>query len=114
MKIIVAFIILSLGIIWYIILRTEDKFFKDMHQIAIQTKSIIKEMNEMEENEKMNVYLVVCNGKISSEAYRTLKEAEAFCESRGAKKVMNRWLFTDNDDVYQITDVQVRKGKGEK
>ena len=56
---------------------------------------------------EMRVYLVICNGKFSSEAYRTLKEAEAFCESRGAKKIINRWLFTDNDDVYQITDVQV-------
>ena len=56
---------------------------------------------------EVRVYLVICNGKISSEAYRTLKEAEAFCESRGAKKIINRWLFTDNDDVYQITDVQV-------
>ena len=114
MKIIVVFIFLLLAILYYIISRTEDKFFKDMHQTAIQTKSIIKEMNEVEGNEKMNVYIVICNGKVSSEAYRTLKEAEAFCESRGAKKVINRWLFTDNDDVYQITDVQVRKGKGEK
>jgi hypothetical protein len=56
---------------------------------------------------EMKIYLVICNGKVSSEAYRTLKEAEAFCESRGAKKVINRWLFTNNDDVYQITDVQV-------
>ena len=55
----------------------------------------------------MRIYLVICNGKVSSEAYRTLKEAEDFCESRGAKKVINRWLFTNNDDVYQITDVQV-------
>ena len=58
----------------------------------------------------MIVYVVLCNGKLSSEGYRTLKEAEEFCESRGAKKVINRWMFTDNDDVYQITDVCVRKG----
>lgn len=66
-------------------------------------------INKFMGEEEMNIYIVICNGKVSSEAYRTLKEAEAFCESRGAKKVINRWLFTDNDDVYQITDVQVRK-----
>lgn len=58
----------------------------------------------------MNIYIVICNGKVSSEAYRTLKEAEDFCKSRGAKKVINRWLFTDKDDIYEIIDVQVRKG----
>ena len=58
----------------------------------------------------MIVYVILCNGKLSSEGYRTLKEAEEFSKSRGAKKVINRWMFTDNDDVYQITDVCVRKG----
>ena len=57
----------------------------------------------------MIIYVVLYNGKLSSEGYRTLKEAEEFCKSRGAKKVINRWMFTDNDDVYQITDVCVRK-----
>ena len=57
----------------------------------------------------MIVYVVLCNGKISSEGYRPLKEAEKFCKSRGAKKVINRWMFTDNDDVYQIIDVCVKK-----
>ena len=80
-----------------------------MYQIAIQTKSIIKEMNEMEENEKMNVYLVVCNGKISSEAYRTLKEAEAFCESRYGTFKETDWRYSDGENVYVIIDVQVRK-----
>ena len=56
----------------------------------------------------MIVYVVLCNGKLSSEGYRTLKEAEEFCESRGAKKVVNRWMCIDNDDVYQITDISVR------
>ena len=109
MKIIVSFIFLLLAILCYIILRDEEKFFKDMYQIAIQTKSIIKEANEMEENEKMNVYLVVYNGKISSEAYRTLKEAEAFCEIRGAKQDINNLIYTTDEDVYMITDVQVRE-----
>lgn len=57
---------------------------------------------------EMIVYVVLCNGKLSSEGYRTLKEAEAFCESRGAKKVINRWLFTDDDNIYQIMDISVR------
>ena len=61
----------------------------------------------------MIVYVVLCNGKLSSEGYKTLKEAEEFCERRGAKKVINRWMFTDNDDVYQITDVCVRKNSKE-
>ena len=34
----------------------------------------------------MRVYLVVCNGKISSEAYSALEQAQEFCESRGAKQ----------------------------
>ena len=83
-----------------------------MYQIAIQTKSIIKEMNEMEENEKMKVYVVLCNGRLSSEGYETLKQAQRFCESRGATKKENGngWLYEDNCHLYQITDVQVRKG----
>lgn len=56
----------------------------------------------------MIVYVVLYNGKLSSEGYRTLKEAEEFCKSRGAKKVINRWMFTDNDNVYQIMDISVR------
>ena len=97
MKIIVAFIILSLVIVGYIILRSEEKFFKDMYKVAIQTKSIIKETSKLEESRKMNIYIVLCNGKVSSEAYRTLKEAEAFCESRGAKpkEFGNGWIYQD-------------------
>ena len=59
----------------------------------------------------MNIYIVICNGKVSSEAYRTLEEAQKFCESRGAikKENGNGWLYEDNCHLYQITDVQVRK-----
>ena len=62
--------------------------------------------------EEMNIYIVLCNGKVSSEAYRTLEEAQKFCESRGAikKENGNGWLYEDNCHLYQITDVQVRKG----
>ena len=63
--------------------------------------------------EKMNIYIVLCNGKVSSEAYRTLEEAQKFCESRGAKpkEFSNGWIYRDelNCRLYQITDVQVRK-----
>lgn len=63
--------------------------------------------------EKMNVYIVVCNGKVSSEAYRTLEEAQKFCESRGAKpkEFGNGWIYQDELSCrfYQITVVQVRK-----
>lgn len=55
----------------------------------------------------MKVYLVVCNGKISREAYYTLEQAQEFCESRGAKQDVNAWVYTTDEDVYMITDVQV-------
>ena len=46
----------------------------------------------------MIVYVVLCNGKLSSEGYKTLKEAQKFCKSRGAKKQENGngWLYVDN------------------
>ena len=111
MKIIVVFIFLLLVILCYIILRNEEKFFKDMYQIAIQTKSIIKETNEMEENEKMNVYIVVCNGKVSSEAYRTLEEAQKFCETRNEikQKIGNGWRYEGEYNSYVIQEVRVEK-----
>ena len=59
----------------------------------------------------MIVYVVLCNGKISSEGYKTLAEAEMFCKNRGAKKITDRWMFTDNDDAYQIIDVCIKGGK---
>jgi hypothetical protein len=62
----------------------------------------------------MNIYIVICNGKVSSEAYRTVEEAQKFCESRGAKpkEFGNGWIYQDelNCRLYQITDVQVRNG----
>ena len=69
-------------------------------------------INKFMGEEEMNIYIVLCNGKVSSEAYRTLEEAQKFCESRGAikKENGNGWLYEDNCHLYQITDVQVRKG----
>ena len=58
---------------------------------------------------KMNIYIVVCNGKVSSEAYRTLEEAQKFCESRCGTFKENNWKYLDGENVYIITDVQVRK-----
>lgn len=56
----------------------------------------------------MKIYLVICNGKISSEAYTTLKGAREFCVSRGAfESRSNSWVFRKGEDVYQIIDVQV-------
>ena len=55
----------------------------------------------------MKIYLVVCNGTISSEAYYTLEQAQKFCESRGAKQDVTAWVYTTDEDVYMITDVQV-------
>ena len=59
----------------------------------------------------MIVYVVLCNGKLSSEGYKTLKEAQKFCKSRGAKKQENGngWLYVDNCHLYQITDVCIRE-----
>lgn len=69
-------------------------------------------INKFMGEEKMNVYVVLCNGKLSSEGYETLEQAQKFCESRGATKKENGngWLYEDNCHLYQITDVQVRKG----
>ena len=55
----------------------------------------------------MRVYLVVCNGKISSEAYSTLEQAQEFCERRGARQDVSAWVYITNEDVYMIMDVQV-------
>lgn len=69
--------------------------------------------NKFMGEEKMNVYVVLCNGKLSSEGYETLEQAQKFCESRGAKpkEFGNGWIYQDelNCRLYQITDVQVRK-----
>ena len=59
----------------------------------------------------MNIYIVICNGKISSEAYRTLKEAQSFCESRYGIFKETDWKYTDGKNIYIITDVQLRKEK---
>ena len=71
-------------------------------------------LNKFWGEEEMNIYIVLCNGKVSSEAYRTLEEAQKFCESRGAKpkEFGNGWIYRDelNCRLYQITDVQVRRG----
>ena len=57
----------------------------------------------------MNVYIVVCNGNVSSEAYRTLEEAQKFCEGRCGTFKENNWKYSDGENVYIITDVQVRR-----
>jgi hypothetical protein len=59
----------------------------------------------------MIVYVVLCNGKLSNEGYETLKEAQEFCESRGAtaEQIGNGWIYRDklNSLFYQITDITV-------
>lgn len=59
----------------------------------------------------MNIYIVICNGKVLREAYRTLEEAQKFCENRGAnpKKFGNGWIYQDelNCLFYQIIDITV-------
>lgn len=59
----------------------------------------------------MIVYVVLCNGKLSSEGYDTLEKAQEFCENRLDKPEMvgNGWCFISEENVYTITDVVVNK-----
>ena len=59
----------------------------------------------------MNIYIVICNGKVSSEAYRTLEEAQKFCETRNEfkQKIGNGWRYEGVYNSYAIQEVQVRK-----
>lgn len=113
MKIMIVVIILLLVILWYIILRSEEKFFKDMQKTAVQMKSIIKEKNKIGGDMKMNIniYIVLCNGKVSSEAYRTLEEAQKFCETRNEikQKIGNGWRYEGEYNSYVIQEVKVKK-----
>ena len=61
----------------------------------------------------MTIYIVTVNGKISSEAYRTLEEAQEFIYSRGPGELLDRtsngrYLKLKNDKyIYEIHDVRV-------
>lgn len=57
----------------------------------------------------MIVYIVVCNGKISSDGYKTLQEAQKFCETRAGspKQTGNGWRYKTENDLYEIQDIQV-------
>lgn len=61
----------------------------------------------------MIVYIVTVNGKISSEAYKTLEEAQEFIYSRGPGELLDRtsngrYLKLRNDKyIYEIHDVRV-------
>ena len=59
----------------------------------------------------MTIYIVTVNGKISSEAYKTLEEAQAFITSRTDinfidDSMSTRDPFTQTD--YEIHDVRVK------
>ncbi len=60
------------------------------------------------------VYIVTVNGKISSEAYNTLEEAQDFIYSRGPGELLERtsngrYLKLKNDKyTYEIHDVRVQ------
>ena len=60
------------------------------------------------------IYIVTVNGKISSEAYSTLEEAQDFIYSRGAGELLDstsngRYLKLRNGKyTYEIYDVVVR------
>lgn len=59
------------------------------------------------------VYLVLCNGVVSDEAYSTVDGALNFITNRyGAPKCLDdaklrSWIYCFNDCVYRITDVNV-------
>ena len=57
----------------------------------------------------MIVYIVVCNGKISSDGYKTLQEEQKFCETREGnnKRRGNGWSDKTENDLYEIQDIQV-------
>ena len=68
-------------------------------------------INKFMGEEEMNIYIVLCNGKVSSEAYRTLEEAQKFCETRNEikQKIGNGWRYEGEYNSYVIQEVQVRK-----
>lgn len=57
----------------------------------------------------MIAYIVVCDGKISSNGYKTLQEAQKFCETRSGnpKQISNGWRYKTENDLYEIQDIQV-------
>ena len=65
----------------------------------------------------MTVYIVTVNGKVSSEAYKTLEEAQEFIYSRGPGELLDRtsngrYLKLRNDKyTYEIHDVRVKEIK---
>ena len=60
----------------------------------------------------MTTYIVTVNGKISSEAYKTLEEAQKFIISRTgiANIIRENYLVAEdtNDNLYEIHDVRVK------
>ena len=57
----------------------------------------------------MIAYIVVCNGKISSNGYKTLQEAQKFCETRSGnpEKIDNGWRYKTENDLYEIQDIKI-------
>ena len=63
----------------------------------------------------MRIYIVICNGVISSYGYRTLEEAQAYCESRPdrPRKVgAFGWEYNSRSYTYTITDIFIKTDKG--
>ena len=58
----------------------------------------------------MTIYIVTVNGKVSSEAYKTLEEAQKFIMSRTsiANIIQDNYLVAEdtNDNLYEIHDVR--------
>lgn len=57
----------------------------------------------------MIIYIVICNGKASSEGYKTLQEAQKFCETRSGnpEKTDNGWRYKTENDLYEIQDIKI-------
>ena len=61
----------------------------------------------------MIIYIVVCNGKISNNGYKTLQEAQKFCETRAGnlEKIDNGWRYKTENDLYEIQDIKIEDVK---
>lgn len=62
----------------------------------------------------MTIYIVTANGKVSSEAYKTLEEAQDFIHKRTGEKSSKRGLhgyviIEENGIRYEIHDVTVKE-----
>lgn len=55
------------------------------------------------------VYVVICDGKISQEAYDYLEKAQFFCATRGDQPIkVNDFFYSSCQHTYRIVPVTVK------